>query len=262
MKKPALALVSLALLAIACWHFSPEACGQSGYLAIELLQPKQLQIDSFFHGKDIAVRAVFPGDCDLVLKLAGPREDLRLMKKGRVGGLWMNVEPVVFKNIPKVYLLWTPGNLPAAGGSQNLKELELDFASVLSGSLPGKTGVQEESLIQELIKLKERDQLYNIYQGAIQAKRLGKSSMSQAEVTLHLPVKIQPGTYSLELIAVKEGKKSLLLSQPLRVQLSGLPAILWSLAVHRGLLYGIVAVLIATLSGLGTGVLFSSKGGH
>jgi uncharacterized protein (TIGR02186 family) len=262
MKKPALALVSLALISIGLWYFGPQAYGQAGYLAIDLIEPKQLQIDSFFHGRDIAIRAIFPCDCELVLKIIGPREDLKLMKKGRVGGLWMNVEHVTFKNIPKVYLLWTPRNLPARGGSQSLKELKLDYASILSGSLPGKTGEQEESLIQELIKLKERDKLYNIFEGAIQAKPLEKSSMSQAEATLHLPVKIHPGDYTLELIAVKEGKNSLLLSQPLRVQLSGLPAIVLSLAAQRSLLYGILAVLIATLSGLGMGVLFSSKGGH
>jgi uncharacterized protein (TIGR02186 family) len=262
MKKPAYAIFPLALISIGLWPFGPGAYGQAGYLAIDLIEPKQLRINSFFHGQDIAIRAIFPCDCDLVLKIIGPREDLKLMKKGRVGGLWMNVENVTFKNIPKVYLLWTPKNLPALGGSQGLKELKLDYASILSGSLPGKTGEQKELLIQELIKLKERDRLYNIFDGTIQAKPLGKSSMSQAEATLHLPVKIHPGNYTLELIAVKEGKNSLLLSQPLQVQLSGLPAIISSLAAQRGLLYGILAVIIATLSGLGMGVLFTSKGGH
>lgn len=248
----------LSLLWVALSYFGPRNDGQAAYPGIELIEPRQVQVGSFFNGKDISVRAIFPGDCELALRILGPCEDLKLMKKGRIGALWMNVEEVTFTNIPKVYLLWTSKKL----GEQGLRQLKFDFASILAGSLQGKTPEEEQFLFKELIKLKKHDSLYNIFEGTIQTKPLEKGFFNQAEVVLHLPAKIYPGTYTLELIALKEGENDLLRSYPLKVQLAGLPAMLAELSTQSGLLYGVLAVSIATLSGLAIGIFFSSKGGH
>lgn len=231
---------------------------QAAYLGIELIEPREVQVGSFFNGKDISVRAIFPCDCELALRILGPRQDLTLMKKGRVGPLWMNVEEITFAHIPSVYLLWTSKKL----AGQTLKQLKFDCASMLAGSLQDKTPGGEEFLIKELIKLKKHDNLFGIFDGTIRTKPLEKGFLSQAEVVLHLPAKISPGLYTLEFVAFKEGESTLLHSYPLKVKLAGVPAILEDLSSRSGLLYGVLAVSIATLGGLGMGIFFSSKGGH
>ncbi len=237
-----------------------EAPGQIALSGTDLIEPQRVWIDSFFHGKDITVRATVPYGRDLALRILGAREDLKLMKKGRVGGLWMGVEEVTFESIPKVILIWTSNHLSAMGEDQNWKGINLDYASLLSGSLPGKTREEEEFLIQELIKLKKHDNLYYTYEGLIQTKPLEKGLTSQAEAILRLPAKIYPGVYTLELIAFQDGRGTLLRSYPIEVQLSGVQAILSHLAAQRGLLYGVLAVTIATLSGLLMGIFLSPKG--
>ncbi len=256
--------IGLCILTLLCMEigvFSWETYGQAPYLAVEIIEPTQIQVGSFFHGKDIKVRAIFPGDSQLALRILGPREDLKLMRKERVGGIWMNVEQVTFANIPKVYLLWTSGK-PAEDGGKSLRELKIDYSSVVAGCLRGLSLEQNQFLIQELVKLKENDNLYNISQGTIRTRPLEKGFFSQAEAVLHLPPKIYPGSYTLEFIAFKEGKSTLLHSYSLKVQLTGLPAALSRLANQSGLLYGLLAVGIAVLCGLVMGIFFSSRGGH
>jgi Putative transmembrane protein (Alph_Pro_TM) len=194
----------------------------------------------------------------LALRILGPRQDLHLMKKGRMGVLWMNVEEITFAHIPTVYLLWTSPKL----GEEGLRKLQFDCVSMLAGCLHGKTPEEEGFLIHQLIKLKRHDNLYNISEGTIQTQPLERGLLSQAQVVLHLPAKIAPGLYTLELIAFKEGESALLRSYPLKVQLAGLPGLLGDLSSRSGLLYGVLAVFIATLAGLGMGIFFSSKGGH
>ena len=242
--------------------FTQEARGQEALPGIDAIEPKEIQIGSFFHGQNVSVRVIIPHQSDLALRVLGPREDLKLMKKGWVGGLWMNVEQVTFEKIPNVYLLWTSPNLSAMGGKQWLQDLKLDYLTQLSDCLPGKSLEEKKFLIQELIKLKNHDNLYNIFEGTIRNKPLEKGLEIQAEATLHLPAKIYPGVYTLELITFKDGKGTLLRSYPLKVQLSGFPAILFNLATQRGLLYGVLATAIATLSGLLIGIFFSAKGSH
>jgi hypothetical protein len=251
----------IALFWMGLGYFSLETCGQAAYVGLEIIQPKQIQVGSFFNGEEVSVKAIFPCDCDLALRIWGPREDLKLMRKGRVGRLWMNVEQITFANIPKAYLLWT-SKKPAEGGGKILKELKFDYASVLAGSLQGKKPEEEQFLIQELVKLKEHDNLYHISEGTIRTQPLGKGSLSQAEVGLHLPAKIHPGSYTLELIAFTGGKSTLLKAYPLKVQLTGLPAALSNLATQNGVLFGVLAVAIAALGGLVMGIFFSSRGAH
>jgi len=240
----------------------PGAYGQTSPIGIDVIQPKTIRIGSFFSGGKVTVRAVVPFGDKVALRLLGPREDLALMKKGRVGGLWMNVEQIHFQNLPKVYLLWTSEKLASLEAGGGLKTMPLDYISFLSGTLESKNRKEEPLLLNELIKLKEADNLYRIVEGTVRIKPLGKGVWDQADAVLELPSKIYPGTYALELIAFKEGKGTLLHSSPIVVKLVGFPALVSNLALQKGLLYGILAVIIATFSGLLIGIVFTSKGGH
>lgn len=239
------------------------AFGQNSPIGLDVVQPKTISIGSFFSGEKVTVRAVVPTGAKVALRLLGPREDLALMRKGRVSGLWMNVEQIHFRNLPKVYLLWTSDKLAAlkeAGGG--LQNLPLGYETFLAGTLEKKNLPEEPLLVRELIKLKEADHLYQTLEGTIRIRPLEKGMWDQADAILELPAKIYPGRYALELIAVKDGKGTLLHTSTLEVKLEGFPALVSSMALQRGLFYGIMAVLIATVSGLLIGIIFTSKGGH
>ncbi|MBI4765173.1 MAG: TIGR02186 family protein [Deltaproteobacteria bacterium] len=109
--------------------------GEHPPIGIDVIQPHTIRIGSFFAGERVTVRDVVPHGDQVAFRLIGPREELTLMRKGRVGGLWMNVQQIHFKNLPKVYLLWTSEKLTSmeAGGAE--KAMKLNYLSVLSGSL-------------------------------------------------------------------------------------------------------------------------------
>ncbi len=239
----------------------PQAGGQEPCDGIDIIEPKQIEIGSFFHGQVIAVKAIIPDHSGLIIRLLGPREDLRLMKKRRVGGIWMNGEEILFKKVPTLNLLWTSENLTAMNGEPCFAEW-LDYPAQLAGCISGRSREEELGLVGELIKLKSHDALYEIFPGTIQTKPLETGSFNQAEALLHLPASICPGTYTLELIALRDGQGRWLRSYPMKVELSGFPAFLSHLAAQRGFLYGVLASVIATCSGLIMGVLFSGRRGH
>jgi uncharacterized protein (TIGR02186 family) len=239
----------------------PGAYGDNYRLGIDVIQPNTIRIGSFFSGGKVTVRAVVPYGDQIAFRIVGPREDLTLMRKGRVGGLWMNVQQIHFQNLPKVYLLWTSDKLASmeAGGT---KAMKLNYLSILSGTLETKNQEEEPLFLNELIKLKEADRLYHVSEGTVRIRSLEKGVWDRADAVLELPPKIYPGSYVLELLAFKEGNGRLLHSSALEVKLVGFPALISGLALRKGLLYGILAVLIATVSGLLIGIVFSSKGGH
>ena len=244
------------------FFFIAGVYGDKPPLGIDVVQPNTIHMGSFFSGEKVTVRAVVPFGDHIAFRILGPREDLTLMRKGRVGGLWMNVQQIHFKNLPQVYLLWTSDTLVSMEAGGGTKAMKLNYLSVLSGTLETKNQEAESLVLNELIKLKEADSLYHVFEGTVRIKPLENGVWDRAEAVLELPPKINPGTYTLELLAFKEGKGRLLHSSVLEVKLVGFPALISGLASRKGLLYGILAVLIATASGLLIGIIFSSKGSH
>jgi uncharacterized protein (TIGR02186 family) len=240
----------------------PESEGRVSPPDIDLIQPKTIRIGSFFSGGQVTVRGVVPSGDQVALRVLGPRGHLVLMKKGRVGGLWMNVGQITFQDIPSLYLLWTSAKLSSLVTEAGLQAWKLDYSSLLNGTLPEKNPEEEAGLLRELVELKEEDHLYQLFEGAVRVKTLERGTWDQVDAVLTLPAKISPGSYALEMIAFRDGKGRLIHSSTLEVKLAGFPALVAHFAARQGLWYGILAVIIATLSGLIIGIVFSSKGAH
>jgi hypothetical protein len=255
-------ICAIALLIISPGFFVGGVAGRTVPAGIDVVQPKTIRIGSFFSGGRVTVRGIVPAGERVALRVLGPRDTLVLMKKGRVWGLWMNVGQIAFKDIPKVYLLWTSAPLNLLSTEAGLRSWKLDFPSLLAGALPQKNPEEEALLLRELVKLKEEDQLFHIAEGAVQTKVLEPDAWEEVDAVLTLPAKIEPGDYALEMIAFRDGQGRLIQASTLEVSLSGFPALVANLSVHQGWWYGILAVIIATLSGLIIGIVFSSKGAH
>jgi uncharacterized protein (TIGR02186 family) len=238
------------------------AYGAAPPAPVEIVQTKTIGIDGFFSGEKVAVKAAVPSGDQVALRVVGPRENVVLLKKGRVGGLWMNVGEITFKDIPQVYLLWTSKALSSLGTGDRSLSLGLDYQSFLSGALGEPDRERKATLIHELIKLKETEKLYGIFEKAVQIKPQEGGAWDLVDTAITLPSRISPGTYVLELITFRDRNARLLYSSPIQVHLVGIPALVSDLATRKGLLYGILAVVIATVSGLMIGIVFSSKGSH
>jgi uncharacterized protein (TIGR02186 family) len=242
--------------------FCPNTQGETLNPGLRMIHPQKVLITSFYHGETITVRALIPANHEVALRIIGPQEDLRLLEKGRVWGLWMNVGQVTFWHVPTVYLLRTSNSLSALGDQKTLDRLRMDYRSLLSYSLEKEGTSRKSFLLDELIKLKEHDRLYQIQESSIQAKPLGNGSVNQIEVEFPLPARIPPGSYALELISFHDGQGTLLQREFIEVQLSGFADLLHRLAKEKGLLYGVLAVIVATLGGLAIGIVFTSRGAH
>ena len=71
------------------------------------------------------------------------------------------------------------------------------------------------------------------------------------------------GVFKIEVFAIRDDAILATGTQEMKVAEVGLPAMMSSMAFNHGTLYGIVAVMVAILAGLLTGVVFKGgKGAH
>ena len=77
-----------------------------------------------------------------------------------------------------------------------------------------------------------------------------------------LPTNTRPGTYKVCLSVIQDGKVVSHACTDLTVAMVGFPALLASLAYQHGAAYGVLAVVIAIVTGFAMGFLFKGGGGH
>ena len=77
-----------------------------------------------------------------------------------------------------------------------------------------------------------------------------------------LPTNTRPGTYKVCLSVIQDGKVVSHTCTDLTVEMVGFPALLASLAYQHGAAYGVLAVVIAIVTGFAMGFLFKGGGGH
>jgi uncharacterized protein (TIGR02186 family) len=241
--------------------FNARIMAQAQTPAVISVRPEKVGIGTFYNGENVTVTAAFPAGYEVAMKLTGPDEDLELMQKGRVWGLWMNVEEVFFQKVPSLYIVMTSKRLDELARPGILERFQIRYRTLRSrAQLRGSRDSRPE-LFDQLIRLKEHDQLYSISENGLKIKHF-QGHYNKVVAEFYLPPKAPPGQYKIELIGFKDKEAIILGSSTLKLEKKGLSAFLYNIANRHGLLYGFLAVLIALISGLSIGILFSPTRRH
>ncbi|MEW5725200.1 MAG: TIGR02186 family protein, partial [Thermodesulfobacteriota bacterium] len=113
-----------------------------------------------------------------------------------------------------------------------------------------------EVMFDGFIRLKEKENLYKIAENRIQ---ITKGRLFDHYFTF--PDKAKEGDYVIESFTVKNGEVIGSSTDIVKVRKVGLTAWLYRLSQTQGVLYGIMAVVIALAAGLLVGIIFKG-GGH
>jgi hypothetical protein len=222
--------------------------------------PDVVEIGTFFRGHGVTVSARIPAGAQAVMEIVGSTAAEHLLRKGRRGGLWMNTGEIEFQQAPSIYMaasttpeLLTAAPPTAAWGYQALKQ-----RITLSGDFQP---AEREIFLDQFFKLKESENVYAVFPGAVKAAK-PSGDLQKVTGTFTIPTNIKPGVYEVCLSVIQNGEVTAKKCQSLKVEMVGFPAALSSLAYNHGATYGILAVLIAIITGFAMGYLFRGGGGH
>ncbi|MCL5124288.1 MAG: TIGR02186 family protein [Deltaproteobacteria bacterium] len=235
----------------------------SGVMASSMdlkLDPSEIHIGVFFEGASMSITATVPSQSLSIIEIKGESRTQKLLRKGRKGGLWMNVGEIKVEASPCTYLVLTSGSGPelakALGGEFGYPALKKTIR--FSGKFP-KSG--PDLLFDQFIKLKESEKLYGIFPGSVKAKET-VNERDMIKGIVDLPANIAPGTYQVVLSVIKDNKLLGQETTSFNVKMKGLPELLYSMAFEHALLYGCLAVVIAIICGFLMGFIFGGKGAH
>ena len=228
------------------------------------VEPGPFSIGALYNGTTLTAKGSLPADSEAIVRFMGASCEFHMKEKGKVGGImWMNLDSITFKGAPGVCLVSSAVdfNHLEANGGVSIRVLRL---SGLKGSIQIEaSGDGHENAFEEFLKLKQKEGLYREMLGNISYESASEGQKTfLAEIPI--PSRLTPGSYMVELDAVRNGEIIARAEQPVSVKLVGFPALLSTLAFGHSALYGILATIIALLAGLGIGLIFQGggKGGH
>jgi uncharacterized protein (TIGR02186 family) len=224
------------------------------------VSPATVPIGAFFNGQTVTVSGTIPAGAQAVLEVMGTSAEEPFRRKGRRGGLWMNVGEILVRDVPSLYLVMSTAKElliapppSATWGYQALKQ-RITFTGRI------EVGEREEFMGQ-FLRLKESEHIYASWPGALKLKAAAGGE-SKVTASFPLPTNTRPGTYKVCLSVIQDGRLVSHNCADLTVTMVGFPAWLASLAYQHGAAYGVLAVVIAIVTGFAMGFLFKGRGGH
>ena len=227
------------------------------------LQPDHIPIGLFYGGCKVHLKAEIPVDRDVVIRVIGPNEPLEFKKKGKkFGFIWMSDGEVRYEDVPSIYILRSSQNLDQLASPKTLGELKIG-SGALQAEIAGDSGSGARTLFQDLIKLKEKDGLFSMKEGGVELHPNGKGKQ-EVSCDFLLPAKTPVGEYRVDLFEFADEKGFLGATGKVKIERSPVISFIISMASNHGLFYGCLAVFIAIIAGLLTGLAFglSRSGTH
>lgn len=222
------------------------------------VSPRAIAIGALYDGRDLTVTGEVPAASQVVVRLVGEPTTFTMKEKGKILGLlWMNLAKVSFADAPKVFLVAASPETPGASVAK-LGVPGLADRITVTAQNGDKAG-----LVAEFLKYQKAEKLYRENAGTVS---LGPDSgdVRTFSAVLHMPSRLSPGAYSVEVLAVKDGAVVGQGANAVTASFTGAPAFLADMAFGHGTLYGILASVIAILGGLIISQIFrgAKSGAH
>jgi len=226
------------------------------------IYPRNVHIGLSFNGTEITVSGRAPDDAEIYVKVSSPADSIMGMnKKGKVGMFWLNTERIRVTEVPKLYHIIS--SAPLSQVSADLRQqlgLGGDFPEIYSRAIISKhredgwvpvTGEEALEYIEASVDINKKNGLYFTGENSVMVED-GKFSGK-----VNLPPSIPQETCNVTVYAIRDGKLLDTKTGSFNVSSTGVVQWLNRMAVYDGPSYGLIAVILALISGVLITTLFN-----
>jgi uncharacterized protein (TIGR02186 family) len=222
-----------------------------------------VRVNSDFRGDQIVLYgAVFDPHqrpSDVVVLVRGPDEPIRIARKTRVAGVWVNSRPVVFQGAPGFYIAASTRPLDEIARFGVLRRLQagvdhLRFNAPDEQRVETRYGVRDMVVSRlgadyldwknAVVRLKQKDGLYAADERGV---RFVDRGLFRAEIAL--PAEAPIGRYEVRILLFQDGQPVSEKDRTLTVEQVGVERALYLWAHQRPWSYGLAAMAFALGAG-------------
>lgn len=225
------------------------------------ISTEEISITSDFRGADLTIfgaidgfdpKLLAQGKYNIVVALEGPKATATVRKKERVFGIWINTRSMTFDRVPQSYSLSSTRDIDTIAPLDQMNRLGVGVNHMPLTPV-GYTGsaTNLNDFRDSFRRLKETTGVYQRDPGGVQ---FISSSLFKASV--RLPADVPNGVHIVRAYLFREGVFVAAKALQLRVVKTGLEQAITTAAHEQPFLYGIVAVLLAVITGWLASIIF------
>ncbi len=218
---------------------------------VSALSQNRIAITANFDGSEIfvygAIKRESPpadGNLGVVITVAGPSVPTVVRRKARVFGIWANVDAVEVDAAPAFYAVASSAPIgEILNDAEDLKH-EIRIEDVIVSTNPPADISDAQAFPEALVRIREREGLYIENPEAVDI-------ISETLFGTHvaLPANLVEGDYTVTIYITRGGFVVDMQENTINVQKAGLERWIYTLAHEEPLAYGLLAALLAALTG-------------
>lgn len=254
MHKPLAALfLTLSLLTVPAGFASPALADD---LDVDLSKP-DVRLDVSFEGADLLLFGAKDLVGDVIVVVRGPEKPTSVRLKERLAGIWVNTDEVVFGNAPAFYAVAASGPLEDLLPSDELERLEIGTSRLALTPTETPEGATAETIAafrDGLVRNMQRKNLYTRETGEI--RLVGKQLL---RTDLWFPANVSVGDYVIDTYLIRDNAVESNRTTHLQVHKVGVEAQVYDFAHDHALIYGLLAIVVAVVSGWTANAVFKKR---
>jgi uncharacterized protein (TIGR02186 family) len=194
-----------------------------------------------------------PNPYDIVATVIGPRETLRVRRKQRVLGIWMNIAGRTFVDPPAYLAVLANRPLDLIAGAENRRKLQLGIADTPLPELINNDigAVTNDPFREALVRLMAERGLYSE-----QANAVTFLTPILFRASIQLPAQVPVGEYTVDVKLFADGNAIGHTALLFKIVKVGFEQFVVEAARDHGLLYGVATACMALLTGWIASVAF------
>lgn len=222
------------------------------------LSQSRVSITANFDGSEILVYGAVKRDApapegrlDVIITVEGPSAPVTVRRKDRVVGIWINDAAVSVDSAPSFYSVVTSGPLDEIlSNTENLRQaITIDRVIRAVGISSEADG--HEAFLEALLRVRTDEGRYRLMEGMVQ---LTDQTLFRADVAL--PANLTEGGYRVRLFLLRDGQVVAAQNRLIGVRKEGLERAVFNMSQERPLIYGLLSLLLAAVSGWAASAAF------
>lgn len=191
---------------------------------------------------------------DVVVTVTGPRQNAVTRRKGRVLGIWANVDSRTFVNVPIYLAVLTNRPIDALASAETARRLQIGLKNI---QLPQQIGpdvaevVPDDPFRVNFLRLKMEQQLYSERTNGV---TFLTPTLFRADIPL--PPNVPIGNYDVDVKLLFDGNQVARTRSAFELVKTGFEQFVAEAAHKHSLLYGLATALMAFLTGWFASVVF------
>ncbi len=223
------------------------------------LSQNRISITAGFDGSEILVFGairhgeVVPdaGPLEVIVAIQGPTTPATVWRKERVGGIWVNTDGVRVSTAPSFYAVAASGPLnEVLTSTEDLRHRISVSSAVRAMGLPARV-MDAGAFTDALIRLRTEEGLYQQLDETVQ---IDEETLFRTAIAL--PANLTEGQYLTRVFLTRDGEVIDRFDTEIEVGKIGLERWLYNLAHDQPFVYGLLALVLALVSGWGASAAF------